>query len=338
MYYLSILAIFKNETHILEEWIEHYLWQGVEHFYLIDNNSFDNPLDILQKYIDKGIISYYFRPKKYAQTEHYREIYSYLKNQTKWMIMADLDEFWYSEFGLISSLLKKYESFDVIYSFWNIFGSSSLIEQPKSVRKSFIYKRPLLDQDHKYICQTKNIEPRQIWIHSVIDCKNIVYDNTYFKLNHYVIQSFNFFKQNKMTRGDADNTTYEKKRTIEWYHIMDKDCIELDLTLSNLVRNNNITNIIKDIDYDINSIMNNIDLSRNIYEVYFSQNNKEISSIINELIYNNKHYIYGLDDLNIDCINCDIIDYDLINTCSTIIIHGKGNIDIDKIKCKIINI
>jgi hypothetical protein len=338
MYYVSVLAIFKNETHILEEWIEHYLWQGVEHFYLIDNGSADNPLHILQKYIDQGLISYYYRPKKYAQYEHYREIYSYLKDETRWMIMADLDEFWYSEFSKISLLLPHYEKYDVIYTHWTFFGSSGLIEQPKSVRKSFIYKKTDLAQDHKYICQTKNIEPYQIFIHIVQHNKNVLFDNKYLKLNHYVIQSLNFFKENKMTRGDADNTTYEKKRTIEWFNNIDKDCTELDLTLSNIIRNKNILKILKEIDFDINSIINNINLSGNIYEIYFSTSKQEISYLLNELLYNNKHYIYGLDEINIDCIKCDIIDYDLINNCSTLIIHGIGDIYIDKITCKIIHI
>ena len=42
MYYLSILAIFKNEAMNLKEWIEHYILNGVEHFYLINNGSTDN--------------------------------------------------------------------------------------------------------------------------------------------------------------------------------------------------------------------------------------------------------------------------------------------------------
>ena len=64
MHYLSVMAIFKNETMNLKLWIEHYLWQGVEHFYLIDNGSNDNPLSILQEYIDNGIVTYYFLPEK----------------------------------------------------------------------------------------------------------------------------------------------------------------------------------------------------------------------------------------------------------------------------------
>jgi len=57
MYFLSVLAIFKNETMNLKVWIDHYLWQGVEKIYLIDNGSTDNPMPILQPYIDKGFNS-----------------------------------------------------------------------------------------------------------------------------------------------------------------------------------------------------------------------------------------------------------------------------------------
>lgn len=42
MYFLSLLAIFKNEETSLSLWIEHYCWMGVDHFYLIDNGSTDN--------------------------------------------------------------------------------------------------------------------------------------------------------------------------------------------------------------------------------------------------------------------------------------------------------
>ena len=75
MYYLSVLSIFKNETMNLKLWLEHYLWQGVGHFYLIDNGSTDNPLSILQEYIDKGIITYFYLPEKYKQAEHYRYVF-----------------------------------------------------------------------------------------------------------------------------------------------------------------------------------------------------------------------------------------------------------------------
>ena len=41
-FFLVVVGIFKNEADILPEWLEHHLWQGVEHFFLIDNNSTDD--------------------------------------------------------------------------------------------------------------------------------------------------------------------------------------------------------------------------------------------------------------------------------------------------------
>ena len=97
MYYLSVLCIFKNETMNLQKWLDHYIWQGVEHFYLIDNGSEDNPLQILQNYIDKGVVTYYYRPEKYQQIQHYQFVFdnANIKNNSFWLVMCDLDEFFY---------------------------------------------------------------------------------------------------------------------------------------------------------------------------------------------------------------------------------------------------
>ena len=114
MHYLSVLAIFKNETMNLKLWIDHYLWQGVDHFYLIDNGSNDNPLSVLQEYIDKGIVSYYFLPEQYKQVEHYRFVFdkANLKKETYWLVVCDLDEFF---FGVDKTLKKIYVFIMICY-------------------------------------------------------------------------------------------------------------------------------------------------------------------------------------------------------------------------------
>ena len=53
-YTLSVVSIFKNESHIRQEWIEHYLTEGVEHFYLIDNGSSDQYQIVLEPYLREG--------------------------------------------------------------------------------------------------------------------------------------------------------------------------------------------------------------------------------------------------------------------------------------------
>ena len=50
LYTLSVLAMFKNESMIIQEWINHYIEEGVEHFYLIDNGSTDNYYEKIKMY------------------------------------------------------------------------------------------------------------------------------------------------------------------------------------------------------------------------------------------------------------------------------------------------
>src|SRR5262245_4442121 len=96
-HYLSILAIFKNEAHIFQEWIEHYLQEGVEHFFLIDNGSDDNFLETLQPYTGK--ISLWERRDRHAQVRLYNETFGAVRHLTQWIIPVDLDEFIYARHG-----------------------------------------------------------------------------------------------------------------------------------------------------------------------------------------------------------------------------------------------
>src|SRR5436190_22744853 len=55
-YNLAVCAMFQNEARFLKEWLEFNILIGVEHFYLYNNYSTDNYLEILQPYIDAGIV------------------------------------------------------------------------------------------------------------------------------------------------------------------------------------------------------------------------------------------------------------------------------------------
>ena len=241
MYYLSILAIFKNETMNLKLWIEHYLWQGVEHFYLIDNDSNDNPLTILQEYIDKGIVTYYFLPEKYKQPEHYRYVFDneQLKQKTKWLIVADLDEFFY---GVDRTLKIKIKSLDNYYDYilcnWVMFGSDGHTDQPDDIRTAITHCKASLDCNTKYIFKTNNIcDSSQIWIHHLINCNLKTHvENQLIRLNHYPIQSIQFFTTVKMTRGAADCIEHESVRDMTYFNNYDFKETE-DTTLKNIILN-----------------------------------------------------------------------------------------------------
>ena len=93
-YYYGVLAYFKNERHILEEWIQHYKTWGADHIWLIDNGSQDH-YDITT-HLDQNYVTVYHEPDL-GQVKSYNKYLPELKKQVKWLGIFDLDEFLYSK-------------------------------------------------------------------------------------------------------------------------------------------------------------------------------------------------------------------------------------------------
>ena len=140
-YKLGVLAIMKNEAMNLEEWVGHYLWQGIDQIYLIDNGSTDNSASLLQPWIDQGVVKLIQLEEPYKQKAHYRTAFKkfHIADQCQWLMIADLDEFWFckKEGVNIREALNYYDNFDVIYTNWSIFGSSGHKAHPPDLRTQF---------------------------------------------------------------------------------------------------------------------------------------------------------------------------------------------------------
>lgn len=93
LYDLSVVAIMKNEGPYAKEWLDYHLLAGVNHFYIFDNESPDNLKEVLQPYVDAGLVTYTFYPGKARQYEAYNEAAQRFKFETKYMAFIDADEF-----------------------------------------------------------------------------------------------------------------------------------------------------------------------------------------------------------------------------------------------------
>ena len=136
MYNLSILAMFKNESMIIEDWIIHYLKEGVNHFYLIDNGSVDDYWTKINKYENYiTIVKDSTRLPNGTQTYLYNKIFlETIKRETKWLIICDIDEYIYAKNGNIMNVLNKLsENVEKIWLPWKIFGSNGNIKQPNNI-------------------------------------------------------------------------------------------------------------------------------------------------------------------------------------------------------------
>jgi hypothetical protein len=206
-YYLSVYAIFKNESVALEEWLTHYINEGVDHFFLIDNGSTDDYEPILDKF--PGRITLYKDPEPYKQNDHYNNYLFKHNTESQWIILVDLDEFVYARNGFdkISDYLKSVpENISRISLRWKMFGSNGHIEQPPSIIKGFTKRgtpfvgernwKSILRGD-KIICLDVHFSP----VHG--ETLTPETHDFYLHLNHYRAQSYNWFKKVKCTRGDA---------------------------------------------------------------------------------------------------------------------------------------
>ena len=229
-YFLSIMSLFKNESHILDEWLEHYIKEGVEHFYLMNNNSTDNFHGIIEKYKDK--ITLYDRPKKHQQVANYNSIIPEIKKDTEWLLVCDLDEFVFAtkNYKTIPDIIKKFikekKNITQIYLPWKMFSSNNHIEQPESVIHGFTDRKHYKewnDRNKKYIILIDSLE--KIDIHQCkmkngisVDPKNKKPNLNGIRLNineeelseyslhlnHHAIQSYNWFMSVKATRGSVN--------------------------------------------------------------------------------------------------------------------------------------
>ena len=148
-YELAVVAILKNEAPYIKEWIDYHLIAGIEHFYIYDNGSEDNLKEILQPYIDVGIVDYEFFPGRAAQMAAYNDAVKKYRFSCKYMAFIDADEFIYpnenkSILETLTEILEEYSDGNVegLAVNWHIFGSSGLekADLSKGVLERFCYR------------------------------------------------------------------------------------------------------------------------------------------------------------------------------------------------------
>lgn len=132
------MAIFRNEAHVMAEWIDHYRQFGVDHFYLINNRSDDAFKQALKPYQTAGLVSLFDCDQDGCQNGAYAELLPLLACETRWVGVFDLDEFIYPPAGgLIGDVLARFSAYDAILCPWLSFGSNGHLEQPSSVIDGF---------------------------------------------------------------------------------------------------------------------------------------------------------------------------------------------------------
>lgn len=239
--FLAVMGIVKNEALNIDEWIGHYLWQGADHIFLINNGSTDDTDERISRWVEDGRVTLVSRPEKHRQTAHYRAVYreQKIRKHFRWLLIADADEFWFSPTeGSLTAALDALDGFDLVFCRWTMFGSAGHVEHPASLRRDLTLRQPRLGvhRDVKWAARTDALAGgRCITLHRPggLDSARTVTETETLRLNHYITQSEEFWRGTKMTRGDADNPDYARSMTT--MQAIDILCTVEERTLADMV-------------------------------------------------------------------------------------------------------
>ena len=147
-YRISICGIFKNEAPYLKEWIEYHELIGIEHFYLYNNNSEDNYRDILQPYIDRGLVTLTTWPYSHAQMKAYEHFYNTYRNETQWVSFLDIDEFFCPRYKTtLIDWVRTKDKYPVLSINWRMFGTSGKMQHESD---KLVIEQYTVGWDHLY--------------------------------------------------------------------------------------------------------------------------------------------------------------------------------------------
>lgn len=249
---MSLIAVFQNEACVIREWLAHYISQGVEHIYLLNDGSTDDFLSEIspfQEYVTLMDVDINKYPRDSGKPGRQPSIYNGMllervKEESEWVAVLDLDEFMYAPFHTIKDVVQQLDKEDPnlfqVLVCWRIFGSNSHLKQPTSVIHGFTSRASDNDpiygkaSDCKSIAKTSALS--NFWVHWHIgkgNTKTLFRGNRLLALNHYIVGSWEYFENVKMARGDVNNFLKEDARDRQYFEQYDKNSI-VDTRLSDM--------------------------------------------------------------------------------------------------------
>ena len=229
-YKVSICAIFRNEAPYLKEWIEFHKIVGVEHFYIYNNYSDDNYAEVLQPYVEDGVIDLIEWPYEQGQMKAYQDCLEKYSEETKWIGFIDLDEYVVPvKYDSIYEFLSKFEkNRPSVLIYWRLFGTSGKLDRDRDtlITEEFTSCWPKYDTvgkcffntKYKYVFDQKNntdmhsfwgtyngvqMPPVNFEDRVVLRNINKVHTDDFpIQINHYFTKSYQEYLE-KVSRGDA---------------------------------------------------------------------------------------------------------------------------------------
>lgn len=235
-YQIAACLMFQNESFFLKEWIEYHLMIGVEHFYLFDNGSTDNYLDILDPYLETGVVDLYHYPfVGYNQEEHnsvqtwiYCNALAMAHGKVKWLAIIDADEFIVptEKKESLLDILNRYDDYGGLYIDYLMFGTSHVDRIPKGklIIETLIHSAKTPTAFGKSIVRPERVssctDPHRMWYHAPyfhVDTKFRTFDWTPPGITDDTLLLYHYYL------GDIQHATHVKYPRRKKWNDMDID-------------------------------------------------------------------------------------------------------------------
>ena len=164
VYDCAIVSMMKNAAPYVKEWIDYHLLAGVNHFFIYDNDSEDNFEEILQPYVDAGLVTYIFYPGKRIMMQAFNEAIDKYKYFCRYIAFIDDDEFICpkdnrSVAEITDEILFDKEIMGGLEIPWMVYGSNGLktADLNRGVLERFTRRAPKEDNGVKSILNPRRV-------------------------------------------------------------------------------------------------------------------------------------------------------------------------------------
>ena len=225
---VGLVSIQKNRAPWLHEWVALHHLAGFAKFYVYAHNCTDHSDQVL-KTLAGGYDLQAFSVKtteNQVQLKVYQHAYENFGHECDWLAFIDGDEFLFpTAAASIGDALApfQYQKVSAIGAYWACFGSSGHVAEPAGlVLENYRRRPPLSFAINRHIKsivrgrQASRVGPNSHLFNTPWGTQDELGRNidfgwtqhepsyTQFRINHYVTQSLQFFKQFKQTSGAAD--------------------------------------------------------------------------------------------------------------------------------------
>lgn len=226
---LVVVSCFKNEAKYIQEWLEYNLIMGVEHFYLYNNESTDNWQEVLDSYMQDGLVTVIDWPERPVQPACYNHFLSVYGDNIHWAAFIDCDEFIaVKDRSSIRAVLDEYEPYAGLACSWTCFGPNGHVEPPEGLLidnyttrqshyettwlKNIVQPRRVLEytSSHTLTRETDKHTGKQFEVvtqnHKPTNINQYILDDDFNKIRifHYVTKSESEFDFKLNKRGNAE--------------------------------------------------------------------------------------------------------------------------------------